>query len=244
VQAEAMATLPTPSFTKGPVPEITTAVWTIPCPPEPVSERVPPPLSRIVITELQTDAPEAGGDVDVFRKTAVAPFRVNDPPVDPAIRAELSMLSVPPELIMTVPVPTVIAEGVNRLTVPSSTVTPATVIPEFSVTLNEPIASVPAEKTAVSVVPLHTAVAEEPVESVLQVEPPEIFPLGVAPPAPGVAPLMSQYLLAAWTDPAQRATARTVAEQKFIFIGIQVFYMALTCTRVSAVSENRIFPYF
>src|SRR5947208_16847876 len=83
VQAEAMATLPIPSFTKGPVPEITTAVWTIPCPPEPVSERVPPPLSRIVITELQNDAPEAGGDVVVFRKTAVAPFRVNDPPVDP-----------------------------------------------------------------------------------------------------------------------------------------------------------------
>src|SRR5438105_3613519 len=82
-----------------------------------------------------------------------------------------------------------------RLTVPSSTLSPATVCVAARVTVKAPVASEPAEKIAMS--PLAQVVPVlEPVESVdqLEVTPVSQFPLGAAPPEPGVPPSVSQYL--------------------------------------------------
>src|SRR5436190_7169049 len=85
------------------------------------------------------------------------------------------------------------------VTVPSSEVRPPTVcVPAMGVIVNVPVASVAAEKIAVS--PLaHVVAALAPLESVVQFAVVAVshVPAGVAPPAPAVAPFMSQYLGAA-----------------------------------------------
>ena len=58
-------------------------------------------------------------------------------------------------------------------------------------TVKVPVASVPAEKTAVSPV-VHAAVAAVPAELMLQKFAVPQVPTGVAPPAPAAAPLASQ----------------------------------------------------
>jgi hypothetical protein len=61
-------------------------------------------------------------------------------------------------------------------------------------------------------------VAEEPVESVLQ-KAEVVFhaPPGVGPPAPGVAPLISQYLTAALAEEAAKASAANVERRVNLF---------------------------
>ena len=85
-----------------------------------------------------------------------------------------------------------------RLTVPWLTTSPEPKLVPSIVTVNEPVASEPAEKKATLPSPApvpdtHAAVAASPAALGLQLAA-VLFhvPLGVAPPAPGVAPSMSQ----------------------------------------------------
>lgn len=83
------------------------------------------------------------------------------------------------------PVPT-------RLTVPCRTSIPETVFEPTTVTLNEPVAAVPAENTA-NCPAGQPDVDASPVALGLQFASTALHvPLGVVPPAPGVAPSMSQ----------------------------------------------------
>jgi hypothetical protein len=109
------------------------------------------------------------------------------------------MVNADPDATSIPPPPDTSIESVPPLsvTVPSSTRTPAASWVPLTVTVNVPVASLPAEKTAVSP-GVHGAVAKEPVESADQfgVEASQV-PAGVVPPAPGVEPSMSQKLSAA-----------------------------------------------
>jgi hypothetical protein len=134
----------------------------------------------------------------VFLFSIVDPFRLTVEPELAPRPPELPMENLAPLLTVIVPVPTVtLAVPPANETAPSSTVMPAAVIAEGALMVHALVASVPAEKTAVS--PLAKVVAvEPPVESVLQSEP-VVFqvPAPVPCPEPAVAPLMSQYLRAA-----------------------------------------------
>src|SRR5690242_12809518 len=125
------------------------------------------------------------------------------------ILSELLMLNVAPELIVMAPAPRVIVPV--TATFPSSTVIEAVVA--FPDTVNEPVASVPAEKTASSP-DANVVVATVPAGSVLQREPVQAPP-GDAPPAPAAAPLMSQYLIVAPLESGSSAAIRA----KVIFKG-------------------------
>src|SRR5262245_4704036 len=94
------------------------------------------------------------------------------------------------------------------VTVPSSTVIDLTLIPGDAglVTVNAPVPSLPAENTASSK-SVQVVGAEAPFGSDVQLVS-TVFhvPVGTpAPPAPGVAPSVSQYLIAAVTLPVSDA---------------------------------------
>src|SRR5439155_14025347 len=82
-------------------------------------------------------------------------------------------------------------DGPATVTAPSSKVMPATVCAPGRVTVKSPIASLPAEKTAL--LPLtQPAVAPVPELMGFQLLAAPQIPAGVAPPAPPVVPLVSQ----------------------------------------------------
>src|SRR2546429_2699114 len=119
--------------------------------------------------------------------------------------------------------------------VPSSRVTAValTVVERGIVTVKEPVASEPAEKIALSLA-VHVVVADKPVESVVQfaVAPVSQVPVGVGPPAPVLAPLMSQYLMAPCTGKATASGNRNTAPRKILFI------ILVGCPRYCGIDER------
>ena len=91
----------------------------------------------------------------------------------------------------------------ESVAVPSSKVSPPIDCVESTVTVYVPVASLPAEKTAMSP-DAQAAIPPEPLTFAFQLFwPAAHVPLGVAPPAPLVEPFMSQYTVA---DGASRPT--------------------------------------
>src|SRR5262245_60229363 len=113
-----------------------------------------------------------------------------EPAVD-AMRPPASVLIPPPALMVMVPAPIETVPEV-KLTMPSSTsTTPGVCVPD-TITVNAPVASLPAENTALRP-EIHAAVAPVPSATLFQLaNAPSHVPLGVAPPAPAVVPLRSQ----------------------------------------------------
>ncbi len=159
------------------------------------NDKMPPVPATVIF--MATGRKEPLGPV--VRFSMVEPFRAQMAPELAVSAAEPSKENLAPVLTVRVEVPRAMAPpALALITVPSSIVIPVAVKVVGTVTVKLPVASVPAEKMAVSVVPLQGDVAALPVESVLQLASVMFqFPVGVAPPAPAVAPLMSQYLLAA-----------------------------------------------
>src|SRR6266542_5541881 len=130
------------------------------------------------------------GPVNTFE-----PFSTNVPnPVlmKPFVASRLELLVAnSPEFTSSNPL--LISKSVpdDSVTVPSSKTTPSAVCDPLSVTVNIPVASVPAENTAV-LPELHPAVAAVPADEVLQGVPDPQVPVGVGPPAPLVVPFLSQ----------------------------------------------------
>jgi hypothetical protein len=98
-------------------------------------------------------------------------------------------------LTVTVEVPSAMVPA--KVTAPSSTSNPPTVrVPEVVIVYG-PVASLPAEKIAVSP-SAHVVVADVPVGSVVHFDPTvSHVPVGLGPPAPAVSALLSQYLVLA-----------------------------------------------
>jgi hypothetical protein len=147
--------------------------------------------------------------VEVFRFCMVPPFNRQTEFAVGANDSAVSTLNVAPLLIVRPEVVSVLVDVPECRTVPSSTVIEVAVCGAVVVTVNAPVASVLAEKTASSpaaqVVP-----ADPPVESVVQfaVDVSQL-PVGVVPPAPEPAPFMSQYLMVARLVIGIRPTAAT-----------------------------------
>src|SRR5207249_3899120 len=103
------------------------------------------------------------------------------------------------ELIVAEVAPTSIALPTSEMvppvsvTAPSSKVIPAALWVPLTVTLNAPVPSVPAEKTAVFPL-VHAAAVPVPADEPSHTRFDAFHaPPGVAPPAPAVVPLISQY---------------------------------------------------
>lgn len=166
-------------------------------------ERMPPAPLMVIVMLPGINDPAA----PVVLFSIVLPFRLQVAPELAEIDVEPSMENVAPLFTVIDPVPMVTAAlPVAFCTVPSSTVMPPAVTAEGTLRVQMPVASVPAEKTAVSLV-AKVVVAELPVESVDQFEVVvSQVPAPVPCPEPGVVPLMSQYLRAACADePITRA---------------------------------------
>src|SRR5258706_15059432 len=169
---------------------------TIPAPP--FAETWPPPVPRLIfmllfaLPDVRNELP-----VPVFLFCMMPPFKVQTEPAVGVNDTAVRTLNVAPLLIVRPAVESVLAEVPECWKVPSSIVIELAVCAAVVVTVKMPVASVPAEKKASSLA-AQVVVAMAPAESVLQFDVViSQLPVGVAPPAPGVAPLMSQYLLAA-----------------------------------------------
>ena len=126
---------------------------------------MPPLVVTLMSITVETNDP--ADPVVLF--SIVDPSSVSVAPELAEIAVEPSIENVAPLLMVMAPVPMVMAAlPLAFCTVPSSTVIPLAVIAEGTLTMNVPVASVPAEKTAVSALEVQAAVAELPVESVLQ----------------------------------------------------------------------------
>src|SRR5437867_3596278 len=191
-----MDRMPGPTLVMPPGPEIIVPgvpVWMMTTFVSMLHERMPPLVVTVIVMAEETNE---GPLLVVTVFSIVPPSNTIVAPELAVIWPDRGMDNLAPLFIVIVPVPSAVAAPTSD-TVPSLFVIPPMVMPDGEVIVNAAVASVPAEKTAMSP-EANVVVAEHPVGSVVQ-SVPEVFqvPRPVPCPEPQVAPLMSQYLIAA-----------------------------------------------